>query len=161
MDDFLGKSKDILDSSLSKNLSDAIGDFEPPPMPDLPRPKMPNIFDLIGGVSEKNPAKPTGDTDPSFEQNSFDAGDIKGGAPEIPFNDDPTGGYDIVDPLAGLPADGSDAPKPNIDEELPPHPLPNGVLEPPGAPQNDAPRPMPGGSATPPGYNGGSAKHPR
>lgn len=160
MDDFFSKSKTILDNSLSKNLSDAIGDFDPPPIPDLPRPNMPNIFDILNGVNENNPTKPTGDTDPSFEQNSFDASDIKGGAQDIPFRDDPTGGFSILDPLDGLPSDGSDAPKPKLDEELPPSPLPNGVLEPPGEPRNDAPRPTPGGSATPPGYNGGSAQHP-
>jgi len=97
----------------------------------------------------------------------FDATDVKNSAPVIPVREDPTGGFNIVDPLTTLPEDGSTAPRPQ--EELEDLPYPGGS----GEKQEGIPKPSdsgehstkvpmpkePGGSAKP-SDTGGSAKYP-
>lgn len=97
----------------------AVGDVEPPPVPDLPRPNVPNIFDVLNDVEQRNPAKPTGDD--GLKDTPFDAEDVKN-IGELPYRDDPTGGFNIIDPLSNLPEDGSTAPRPEGDPEKVPYP---------------------------------------
>lgn len=141
----------------------AVGDVEPPPVPDLPRPQTPNIFDILNDVEQRNPAKPTGQD--GIGDTPFDATDVKNSAPEIPVREDPTGGFNIVDPLTTLPEDGSTAPKPE-NEQLQ---YPGGSGKPPleGVPKpyedynSKIERPKnPGGTAKPPNNPGGSVKYP-
>lgn len=152
-----------------------IGDTFAPPVPDIPRPQMPNIFDVLNNVDERNPAKPTGD-DGFGNEDGFSANDVKQQAPTIPEQPDTTGGFDIVDPLDTLPDDGSTAPRPTeqvIEQDIPypsqdeptnaveddksvPTPQDTTVDDTaaypiPGA--DNASPPAPSGNATPPGYN--------
>jgi len=143
----------------------AVGDVEPPPVPDLPRPTPPNIFDVLNDVDQRNPTKPTGQD--GMEDTPFDATDVKNSAPEIPVREDPTGGFNIVDPLTTLPEDGSTAPRPK--EKLEDLPYPGGS----GSKQEGLPKPsdsgehstkvpmpkQPSGSVKP-SDTGGSAKYP-
>lgn len=149
---------------------DAIGTASPPPVPDLPAPDIPNIFNILNDVDQRNPAKPTGQEDPGLGTSSFDANDIKNGAGEIPFREDPTGGFNIVNPLETLPEDGSTAPRPQEELETLPYPggsgenldgeggVPkpsdssdiNGEINYPGEPGGQAKPPTTGGQAKPP-----------
>lgn len=97
----------------------AVGDVEAPPIPELERPSMPNIFDVLNDVDERNPTKPTGED--GIGNTHFDATDVKNSATEIPVREDPTGGFNIVDPMTTLPKDGGEAPRPKEVEALP-HP---------------------------------------
>lgn len=141
----------------------AVGTAEAPSVPELERPSMPNIFDILNDVDQRNPTKPTGQD--GMGDTPFDASDIKNGASEIPVREDPTGGFNIVDPLTTLPEDGSTAPK----QELEKVPYPGGS----GNEVNGAPNPNngstsskvpipdnPGGTAKPPNDPGGSVKYP-
>lgn len=146
----------------------AVGDVEPPPVPDLPRPSPPNIFDVLNDVEQRNPTKPTGQD--GMGNTPFDATDVKRDFHELPERSDPTGGFKIVDPLTTLPEDGSTAPRPK--EKLEDIPYPGGSgggSKPEGYPQpsdvgnhsTKVPIPKdPGGSAKYPGDPGGSAKYP-
>lgn len=140
----------------------AVGDVEPPPVPDLPRPSPPNIFDILNDVDQRRPTKPTGQD--GMGNTPFDATDVKSNAPEIPVREDPTGGFNIVDPMSTLPEDGSTAPIPEGE-----------VLKNPGGsgkPIEGVPKPSedydgtakppknPGGTAKPPDDPGGKVKHP-
>lgn len=131
-------------------------------MPDLPRPTPPNIFDILNDVDQRNPAKPTGQD--GMGDTPFDATDVKNSAPEIPVREDPTGGFNIVDPMSTLPEDGSTAPKPKGEEIKHPggsgKPI-EGVPKPSGDYDSKIERPKdPGGSAKPPDDPGGKVKHP-
>lgn len=108
---------------------DVVGSASPPPVPDLPAPNIPNIFDILNNVDERNPAKPTSVEDPGLEPASFDANDIKNEAGEIQFREDPTGGFDIVNPLETLPEDGSEAPRPQEELETLPYPGGSGNIQ--------------------------------
>lgn len=148
---------------------DVVGSAYAPPVPDLPAPNIPNIFDILNDVDQRNPPKPTGQEDPNLGDASFDANEIKDNAPEIPFREDPTGGFNIVNPLETLPEDGSEAPRPQ--EELETLPYPGGSGE--HIKDGDVPKPEnsgqnnnnvqypsePSGQAKPPDA-GGSAKPP-
>lgn len=144
----------------------AVGTAEAPPVPELERPEMPNIFDILNDVDQRNPEKPTGQD--GMGDTPFDADDIKNGAPEIPVREDPTGGFNIVDPLTTLPEDGSTAPRP--EEKLESVPYPGGS----GQNIEGLPKPSesgehsskvemptnPGGAAKPPDNPGDTIKHP-
>ncbi|MFJ8462244.1 hypothetical protein ACIQ57_24540 [Lysinibacillus xylanilyticus] len=141
----------------------AVGDVEPPPVPDLPRPQTPDIFDILNDVEQRNPAKPTGQD--GMGDTPFDATDVKNSAPEIPVREDPTGGFNIVDPLTTLPEDGSTAPKPENEQLQYPggsgKPPLEGVPKPNGDYNSKIERPKnPGGTAKPPDNPGGSVKYP-
>ena len=81
--------------------------------PDFPVPQIGNIFDTLNTVDQRNLQKPTGDNAPGLDAASFNAADIKNDAGEIQFREDPTGGFDITNPLDSLPEDGSTAPHPD------------------------------------------------
>lgn len=141
----------------------AVGDVEPPPVPDIPRPRTSRIFEILNDVEQRNPPKPTGQD--GMGNTPFDATNVKNSAPEIPVREDPTGGFNIVDPMTTLPEDGSTAPKPE-NEQLQ---YPGGSGKPPleGVPKpgedynSKVERPKnPGGTAKPPDNPGGTVKYP-
>lgn len=153
-EEYLGTLKDIAEF--------AVGDVEPPPVPDLERPKTRNIFDILNDVEQRNLDKPTGQD--GMGDTPFDAQDIKDSAPVIPVREDPTGGFNIVDPLETLPEDGSTAPKPENEQLQYPGGSGNPPLE--GIPKPgdynskvEIPK-NPGGTAKPPDNPGGSVKYP-
>lgn len=145
----------------------AVGDVEPPPVPDLPRPSPPNIFDILNDVDQRHPTKPTGQD--GMGNTPFDATDVKKDSYQIPVREDPTGGFNIVDPMTTLPEDGSTAPRPKEELESIPYPGGSGNVS-----EGTVPKPSdtgdhstkvpipndPGGKAKYPGDPGGSAKYP-
>lgn len=159
-------------------LGSLVGSASAPPVPDLPAPSIPNIFDILNDVDKRNPPKPTGIEDPNLGGSSFDANDIMNESPEIEFREDPTGGFNIVNPLETLPEDGSEAPRPQEELEQLPYPggsgghiqggdVPkpensgqsNGKVDYPSEPEGSAKPPTSGGTAKPP-TTGGNIKYP-
>ena len=143
-------------------IGDAIGVAHAPPVPSLPAPSIPNIFDVLNGVDERNPAKPTGTEDPQLGNSSFDANDIMNNAPVIQEREDPTGGFNIVNPLDTLDENLSDPPKPQEELETLQYPGGSGnanegnpssnktQVETPGNPGGQAKPPTTEGQAKPP-----------
>lgn len=153
-----------------------VGTVEAPDVPVLPAPNIPNIFDVLNSVDERNPDKPTGTEAPGLDDASFDATDLKSG-PEVEFREDPTGGFDIVNPLDTLDENLSDPPLPeqengtvnypggdeNHSGENPPKPTPDpvdGNAQYPSGDNGTATPPEPGGTATPT-TPGGEAEIPK
>ena len=140
---------------------DVVGSAYAPPVPDLPAPSYPNIFDVLNGVDERNPAKPTGQEDPQLGTSSFNANDVMNGAPEIPFEEDTTGGFEILNPLDTL--DGNLADPPTQELETIPYPGGSGSSSGGGTPAwngSEIKQPSnPSGTAKPPDASG-SAKPP-
>lgn len=132
---------------LGELANNIVGDITIPEIPEPDRPSPPNIFDILNGVDERNDVqKPTGQEDSQLNDATFNANDIKNDAQEIPFRDDPTGGFNIVNPLENLPSDGSTAPLPQETETT----IPEESGE-----QGSAPIPSePEGEAIPPTYSG-------
>lgn len=95
-------------------LAEIIGDFKnflafnlvgtatAPEIPQMPAPEMPNVFDGMRSVDEKTLDPITTQEDPELETNSFTADDVKEAADEIEFREDPTGGFNIVNPIETL-----------------------------------------------------------
>lgn len=102
--------------------------------PSLPRaPSMPS------GLDDGNLKNPTGKEDPGLK--GFNSDDVKNQAPVIDEREDPTGGWDILDPIGQLPS--QDDFKDNIPNEgdmIPPE-VPEVEGEAPTPPQEDNPTP--------------------
>ena len=107
---------------IKKDMADLIGTTKTPTLPTLPKAPKPasdpvelkpptkSIFEILDGVDERNPKKPTMDDTPDGR---FDENDIKSGGPPKE-NKDESGGFKINNPLDGLP-DGKDFAKPKQD----------------------------------------------
>lgn len=121
--------------------AELIGTVETPPVPDIPRPSMPKLFDVLNSVDERNGNLPTGED--GIKDAGFDADDVKEQAPVIPVRPDTTGGFDIVDPVEALPENYDDAPVPE-GEEIP---IPTGDYSDAPAPDDEY-----DATATPPSY---------
>jgi hypothetical protein len=65
-----------------------------------PEPPEPPIFNnpITGGIDE-----PTGSLPADFEESGFTANDLKADAEEIQFQEDPSGGFELLDPVGSLP----------------------------------------------------------
>lgn len=107
---------------IKEDMADLIGTTKTPTLPALPKapepqsdpaqlkPPKKNIFEVLDGVDERNPKKPTMKDTPD---GGFDENDIKD--TELPKeNKDESGGFEINNPLEGLP-EGSDFTKPKQD----------------------------------------------
>lgn len=150
--------------------NDVVGTVEAPPVPDLSAPSFPNIFDVLNSVDERNPAKPTGQEDPGLSSATFDANDVKSGE-QIQFEEDPTGGFNIENPLETLDANLADPPQPEMEvleypggsgsseNGKPPEPSNDGKIEYPDNPSGTLKPPTTGGTVKPP-TTGGSIKYP-
>ncbi|AIF45726.1 hypothetical protein [Virgibacillus sp. SK37] len=104
----------------------------PPPPPPAP------------GVDDGNLQEPNGQEAPGLDDSTFNGNDIKDNAPPINERDDPTGGWDILNPIDQLPT--QDEFKENAPDEgtaeLPVVPEPdNPAPTPPDEPVNPAPTP--------------------
>ena len=77
-----------------------------------PEPLSPPIFNnpLEGGIDE-----PTGSLPGNFEESGFTANDLKADAEEIQFQEDQSGGFELLDPVGSLPT--QEEFKQNIPEE--------------------------------------------
>jgi len=76
-------------------------------------PSLPRAPSMPGGLDDGNLKKPTGKEDPGLK--GFTGDDIKNEAPKIEEREDPTGGWDILDPIGQLPS--QDEFKDNIPNE--------------------------------------------
>lgn len=137
-------------------VSDVVGSAYAPPVPALPAPSIPNIFDVLNSVDERNPAKPTGNLDPQLNNTSFTANDVMNQAPQIQFNEDPSGGFEILNPLETL--DDNLADPPTQELEIIPYPGGSGKGGNNGTPTwngSEIKQPSnPGGTAKPPDASG-------
>lgn len=130
--------RDKIAPQIKQDLSDLLGKAPNPPS----APSKPNKPNMPSGLDDGGLKAPTGNDVPSF---NFDENDIKNGAQKIPEREDPTGGgFDILDPIGGLPS--QDDFKNNIPKEgnvaipKPPEELENPVPVPPEK-ENIAPKP--------------------
>ena len=126
---------------------DLVGTATAPKVPEFDPPQIPNIFDVLNDVEQRQPEPIEHENPTGLDDAGFTSDDIKNDADEIQFREDPTGGFKITNPLDSLPEDGSTAPKPD-----------NGTVNyPNNGNENDSsingsvnyPK-SPGGTATPP-----------
>ena len=96
---------------------DLVGYATAPTVPQMPAPEMPNVFENMKQVDEKTPAPITTQEDPGLETSTFTADDVRGAAGEIEFREDPTGGFNIVNPIDTLDENLSDPPAPEMGTE--------------------------------------------
>ena len=105
-----------------------------------PEPPAPPIFNnpLTGGIDE-----PTGSLPANFEESGFTANDLKADAEQIQFQEDPSGGFELLDPVGSLPT--QEEFKQNIpaEQELQAPEVPDvtGTAPEPPAQENIAPEP--------------------
>lgn len=130
--------RDSIAPRIKQDMEDLFGYApEPPTAPTAPTPpEMPIDLD-DRGIEE-----PTGEEAPGLEEATFDEEDIKNEAPVIPEREDPTGGFEIDDPLTNLPS--QEEFKENIPEEGS-APIPGAPKE----PENIAPEPTEPPNAAP------------
>jgi len=105
-----------------------------------PKPPAPPIFNnpLTGGIDE-----PIGSLPADFEESGFTANDLKDDAEEIQFQEDQSGGFELLDPVGSLPT--QEEFKQNIpteqDLQAPEVPDVTGTAPEPPAQENIAPEP--------------------
>lgn len=163
--DYMGKIDDIIAAIPPapnwSEVADTFGDAIVPRLiadvgnmlgmaPALPNPPPPPI-----GLDDGNLQKPTGQ-DSGLD--GFDESDIKSGTP-IDFNEDPTGGWDLLDPLENMPEQETFIPNmgdlnapvvPDVEGEAPtPTEPPNPIPSNPSDPENIAPTPSETGGTAP------------
>jgi hypothetical protein len=106
-DEVAEKFRDTIVPKVIDDLEDMLGTAPEPPTP----PAQPGGLD-DRGIEDKEPSM----QDPEgLGESSFNDDDIKNAAPEIPTREDPTGGFDIgnpMDSLPSLPGDGISFPTP-------------------------------------------------
>lgn len=145
-----------------------------------PEPQSAPVFNnpLQGGIDE-----PRGSLPSDFEESGFTAGDLKADAEEIQFQEDASGGFELLDPVGSLPTQeefkqnipseqdlqapevpdvSGTAPEPPVQENIAPEPpdvtgtAPSPIVE-----DNIAPSPSEGENVAPtPGYTTGTAPLP-
>lgn len=99
--------RDSIAPQIKKDLAEVIGRAPEPTMPDLPKaPDLPAAPPALPSLDDKDfkDDVPKGDEAPGLGDAGFTADDIKDKAPNIPERDDPTGGFDITDPIGSLPS---------------------------------------------------------
>lgn len=105
-------------------------------------PNAPSAPALPSDLDDRGLTAPTGQEAPGLDDSTFSGDDIKNGAPKIPEREDPTGGFEINDPISGLPTqDEFTANQPNEGEA----PLPTDPKD----PDNFAPNPPEGDNIAP------------
>lgn len=124
-DDYMGKIDEIIDGFPSiedairrqtRDIEDAIEEQtdrieydivgQPPSLPS--EPSMPSPPNTYGFENEA----PVMEENPDLDNSGFTLQDLEDEAPEIEFREDPTGGFDIADPVGSLPAPPSTWPIP-------------------------------------------------
>lgn len=103
-EDYLGHITDTVEM--------AVGDVN---LPDLPEFEMPDIPE----VDDKQLPPPTTEEDPGLADASFDANDLKSGEP-VEFREDPTGGFNIINPVENLEELEGQAPMPTLGDAAQP-----------------------------------------
>ncbi|HDR8066617.1 TPA: hypothetical protein QCY66_005664 [Bacillus cereus] len=95
---------DKISPKLTKDIKDMLGEAPDPPKPPPQIPKTDNK-----GLDNRQPEFKD---NPDLEKAKFTKDDIKDGAPEIKFEEDKSGGFDIKDPMGNLPDLPDEMPKP-------------------------------------------------
>ncbi|MCU5121277.1 hypothetical protein OB984_29745 [Bacillus cereus] len=95
---------DKISPKLTKDIKDMLGEAPDPPKPPPQIPKTDNK-----GLDNRQPEFKD---NPDLEKAKFTKDDIKDGAPEIKFEEDKSGGFDIKDPMDNLPDLPDEMPKP-------------------------------------------------
>ncbi|PHE92433.1 hypothetical protein COF76_27490 [Bacillus wiedmannii] len=95
---------DKISPKLTKDIKDMLGEAPDPPKPPPQIPKTDNK-----GLDGRQPEFKE---NPDLEKSKFTKDDIKDGAPEIKFEEDKSGGFDIKDPMDNLPDLPDEMPKP-------------------------------------------------
>ncbi|OJE29624.1 hypothetical protein A9490_00145 [Bacillus thuringiensis] len=95
---------DKISPKLTKDIKDMLGEASDPPKPPPQIPKTDNK-----GLDGRQPEFKE---NPDLEKAKFTKDDIKDGAPEIKFEEDKSGGFDIKDPMDNLPDLPDEMPKP-------------------------------------------------
>ncbi|PFF36770.1 hypothetical protein CN328_26090 [Bacillus cereus] len=95
---------DKVSPKLTKDIKDMLGEAPDPPKPPPQIPKTDNK-----GLDNRQPEFKD---NPDLEKAKFTKDDIKDGAPEIKFEEDKSGGFDIKDPMDNLPDLPDEMPKP-------------------------------------------------
>lgn len=145
--------------SVISDLGDLLGSVQtpsviptPPDTPTLNTPTEPAIPAQPSPLDDGGITPPTGQEDPGLGGSAFSSGDIKNTAPVIQERQDPTGGFKILDPIAGLPSqDEFKKNKPNEGTAtLPANPLDGSNIAPnPKEGTNTAPSPAEGVNTAP------------
>lgn len=166
-DKVAGTFRDTIAPKIKQDLQDVLGTAPTPPSaptaPSIQEPSVPSTPDLpssdvpdapaappkLDGVDDGGIQAPTGKEAPGLGDSGFSSDDIKSSAPKIEERQDPTGGFTITDPMAGLPSQ-------DEYQQLVPPGTGGGGFEtapmPPGTGGNDhntAPLPEGSGSSTP------------
>ncbi|WP_017762642.1 hypothetical protein [Bacillus thuringiensis] len=95
---------DKISPKLTKDIKDMLGEAPDPPKSPPQIPKTDNK-----GLDGRQPEFKE---NPDLEKSKFTKDDIKDGAPEIKFEEDKSGGFDIKDPMDNLPDLPDEMPKP-------------------------------------------------
>lgn len=100
--------RDSIAPQIKKDLADVIGRTETPTTPNYPgapskpsAPSKPGAPSQPGGLTGGLDA-PTGQEAPGLD--GFNSGDLKDAAPDIKQNEDPSGGFNIIDPIGSMPS---------------------------------------------------------
>ncbi|WP_256816674.1 hypothetical protein [Cytobacillus sp. Bac17] len=141
--------RDTIAPRIKSDMEDLFG-YAPIP-PNAPNP--PGAPALPEDLDNRGIQAPTGQEAPGLEDSVFSPDDIKNGAPKIPEREDPTGGFDIIDPIGSLPSQDEFIENAPVEGEAP---LPADPNDPdnfaPNPPEGDnvAPSPNEGDNYTPP-----------
>jgi hypothetical protein len=140
--------RDTIAPQFKADLASVIGTTPDPPA----APAAPNSPGMLDDLDNRGITEPTGNEAPGLGSSTFDANDIKNQAPVIQERQDPTGGFTILDPIAGLPSqDEFKNNKPNEGTaNLPGNPKEGDNIAPnPKEGANTAPNPKEGENKTP------------
>lgn len=99
--------RDSIAPQIKKDIAEVIGRAPEPTMPDLPKaPNLPAAPPALPPADDQDfqDSVPKGEEAPGLGDAGFTADDIKDKAPGIPEREDPTGGFDITDPIGSLPS---------------------------------------------------------
>lgn len=96
--------RDSIAPQIKSDMAELIGTSPTPDLPILPQaPELPSAPTMLEGVDDGGIKAPTGNEAPGLGDSTFTEDDIKNSAPIIQERADPTGGFNIVDPIGSLP----------------------------------------------------------
>lgn len=167
--------RDSITPKIKSDMAELIGVAPTPDMPTLPNtPDVPSTPPPLTPLDDGGLKAPTGQEAPGLKDSTFTENDIKNSAPIIQERKDPTGGFNIIDPIGSLPTQDEfiknapiegDAPLPRDPKELE-NISPTPTEQPNAAPTptesiNTAPTPGDTGDTAPiPGGDGSTAPIP-
>ncbi|GAE32869.1 hypothetical protein JCM9152_4459 [Halalkalibacter hemicellulosilyticusJCM 9152] len=99
--------RDTIVPRMIDDLGDLLGTAPPPPsrpndirLDNISSPSQPPIDDYSGQLDNQEPEM---NSNQELEDSGYSADDVRNQAPEIEFQEDETGGFDIIDPIGSLP----------------------------------------------------------